>query len=55
MSPANIAIVIGPNLLWTPNSNDPSADGPGINMTMTHLYTSLVDQLITYADYFFGE
>lgn len=58
MSPANIAIVIGPNLLWSTMKNeDLTGDNNpmGLNMTMTHHYSSVVDQLVSYCDYFFPE
>ncbi|GBN42522.1 hypothetical protein AVEN_30416-1 [Araneus ventricosus] len=49
MSVQNVAIVIGPNLIWPPV--DDSA--LGMNMTATNLHSSIVDTLITYADWFF--
>ena len=57
MTPANIAIVIAPNLLWAENIDDVSSDIPmGLNMTkLTPLYTVIVEQLVTHADYFFPE
>jgi len=60
MSPANIAIVIAPNLLWcnsTASAEDLMGDNNqmGLNMTMTHHYSSVLDQLITYCSYFFPE
>lgn len=58
MSPANIAIVIGPNLLWSTMKNeDLTGDNNpmGLNMTMTHHYSSVLDQLVSYCDYFFPE
>lgn len=64
MSPANIAIVIAPNLLWsqpppTSSSDDGSSLGDnsqmGLNMTMTHLYSSLLEQLISNCGYFFPD
>ncbi len=65
MSVANIAIVIGPNLLWPqPPLTSTTADGDtdfdnssqmGLNMTMTHLYSSVVEQLVSNCSYFFPE
>ncbi|ODN04621.1 Rho GTPase-activating protein 44 [Orchesella cincta] len=58
MSPANIAIVIGPNLLWsTVKAEDLTGDNNpmGMNMTMTHHYSSVLDQLVSYCDYFFPD
>lgn len=49
MSVQNVAIVIGPNLIW------PQVDecALGMNMTATNLHSSIVDTLITYAEWFF--
>jgi len=57
MSAANIAIVIGPNLLWAPScsSGPGDAEQMGRNITWTHLYSSVVDQLVSHVDYFFPE
>lgn len=58
MSPANIAIVIGPNLLWSNiKAEDITGDNNpmGLNMTMTHHYSSVLDQLVSYCDYFFPD
>ncbi|XP_015926827.1 rho GTPase-activating protein 44 isoform X2 [Parasteatoda tepidariorum] len=49
MSIQNIAIVIGPNLLWPPTNDNVL----GMNMAATNLHSSIVDTLITYADWFF--
>ncbi|GIY23114.1 hypothetical protein CEXT_108872 [Caerostris extrusa] len=49
MSIQNIAIVIGPNLLWPPVEESVL----GMNMTATNVHSSIVDTLITYADWFF--
>jgi hypothetical protein len=57
MSPANIAIVIGPNLLWSPPTNPEDLGGDsnpmGLNMAMTHWLSSIVEQFVTHADWFF--
>ncbi|XP_054719239.1 rho GTPase-activating protein 44-like [Uloborus diversus] len=49
MSVQNIAIVMGPNLIW------PQIDecALGMNMTATNLHSQIVDSLITYSDWFF--
>lgn len=48
MSSQNIAIVMAPNLIW-PLSEDTSR----MNMSTASLHTSVVDTLISYADWFF--
>lgn len=48
MSSQNIAIVMAPNLIW-PLSEDTSR----MNMSAASLHTSVVDTLISYADWFF--
>lgn len=49
MSSQNIAIVMGPNLIWSPVEET----ALGMNMTATNLHSFIVDALITYADWFF--
>ncbi|KAG8196175.1 hypothetical protein JTE90_007904 [Oedothorax gibbosus] len=49
MSIQNVAIVIGPNLIWPPVEEC----ALGMNMTATNLHSSIVDTLITYCDWFF--
>ncbi|GFY40809.1 rho GTPase-activating protein 44 [Trichonephila inaurata madagascariensis] len=49
MSVQNVAIVIGPNLIWPPVDDC----ALGMNMTATNLHSSIVDTLITYAEWFF--
>ncbi|GFT48615.1 rho GTPase-activating protein 44 [Nephila pilipes] len=49
MSVQNVAIVIGPNLIWPPVDEC----ALGMNMTATNLHSSIVDTLITYAEWFF--
>jgi hypothetical protein len=68
MSAANVSIVIAPNLLWPKGSGSgvnaddlggggggPDGSQMGLGMTMTHLYSSVLDTLLTYTDYFFPE
>lgn len=50
MSPQNIAIVIGPNLIWSPQED---VNTIVMNMSTTSISSLIVDQLITYADWFF--
>ncbi|KAK2585850.1 hypothetical protein KPH14_010444 [Odynerus spinipes] len=50
MSPQNIAIVIGPNLIW---SMQEDVNTIVMNMSTTSISSLIVDQLITYADWFF--
>ncbi|XP_071034330.1 rho GTPase-activating protein 17 [Parasteatoda tepidariorum] len=52
MSSQNLAIIMAPNLIWSPLSSD---DGPtlGMNMSIASLHTSIVDVLISYAPWFF--
>ncbi|XP_023231170.1 rho GTPase-activating protein 44-like [Centruroides sculpturatus] len=51
MSSHNLAIVLSPNLIWLPIEQE--STHLGYNMTMTNLLSSVVDSLITYADWFF--
>ncbi|KAL0278553.1 UNVERIFIED_CONTAM: hypothetical protein PYX00_000346 [Menopon gallinae] len=53
MSPHNIAIVIAPSLIWTKQENGSSSFGMNINAAT--LYPSIIDLLVTYADWFFEE
>ncbi|CAG5117883.1 unnamed protein product, partial [Candidula unifasciata] len=46
MKPSNIAIVIGPNLLWSEQSNTP-------NMMTTGTVSAIVEAVVTHADWFF--
>ncbi|XP_046660606.1 rho GTPase-activating protein 17-like isoform X2 [Homalodisca vitripennis] len=50
MTPQNIAIVVAPNLLWSPND-----DGNNINANMNtaSLHSLILDSLVTYSDWFF--
>ncbi|CAL7940842.1 unnamed protein product [Xylocopa violacea] len=50
MSPQNIAIVIAPNLIWNPQED---ANTMVMNMSTANNSSLIVDQLITYADWFF--
>ncbi|XP_015588654.1 rho GTPase-activating protein 44 isoform X2 [Cephus cinctus] len=50
MSPQNIAIVIAPNLIWSPQED---VNTMVINMSTANNSSLIVDQLITYADWFF--
>ncbi|XP_060816336.1 rho GTPase-activating protein 44-like isoform X3 [Bombus pascuorum] len=50
MSPQNIAIVIAPNLIWSPQED---ANTMVMNMSTANNSSLIVDQLITYADWFF--
>lgn len=46
MKPSNIAIVIGPNLMWTEKSNAP-------NMLTTGTVSAITEAVVTHADWFF--
>ncbi|XP_055876963.1 rho GTPase-activating protein 44-like isoform X6 [Biomphalaria glabrata] len=46
MKPSNIAIVIGPNLLWSETSNAP-------NMLTTGTLSAIIEAIVTHADWFF--
>ncbi|CAL1546433.1 unnamed protein product [Lymnaea stagnalis] len=46
MKPSNIAIVIGPNLLWTERNNAP-------NMLTTGTVSAIIEAIVTHADWFF--
>ncbi|XP_014206008.1 rho GTPase-activating protein 17 isoform X2 [Copidosoma floridanum] len=48
MSPHNLAIVIAPNLLW-----NPSEDKTSIAMDTANYSSLIVEDMITYAEYFF--
>ncbi|XP_017878987.1 rho GTPase-activating protein 44-like isoform X2 [Ceratina calcarata] len=50
MSPQNIAIVIAPNLIWSPQED---VNTMVMNMSTANNSSLIVDQLITYADWFF--
>ncbi|XP_020300532.1 rho GTPase-activating protein 44-like isoform X2 [Pseudomyrmex gracilis] len=50
MTPQNIAIVIAPNLIWSPQENSNTIV---MNMSTANNSSLIVDQLITYADWFF--
>ncbi|XP_066908597.1 rho GTPase-activating protein 44 [Halyomorpha halys] len=50
MSPQNIAIVIAPNLIWSPNEDTSNI---GHNMTTANYHTGIVETLISYSDWFF--
>lgn len=50
MTPQNIAIVIAPNLLWSPADDGNSI---GMNMNTANLHSIIVDSLVSYADWFF--
>ncbi|KAM0729612.1 Rho GTPase-activating protein 17 [Formica fusca] len=50
MTPQNIAIVIAPNLIWSPQED---ANTIVMNMSTANNSSLIVDQLITYADWFF--
>ncbi|XP_046408846.1 rho GTPase-activating protein 44-like isoform X1 [Ischnura elegans] len=51
MSPQNIAIVIAPNLIWS--AADESCGVMGMNMNTANLHSFIVDNLVSYADWFF--
>lgn len=55
MTPANIAIVIAPNLLWCKPEGTAGDMGAGDGLTMTHMYSSVLDQLLSNCSYFFPE
>ncbi|OAD61675.1 Rho GTPase-activating protein 17 [Eufriesea mexicana] len=50
MSPQNIAIVIAPNLIWSPQED---VNTMVMNMSTANNSSLIVDLLITYADWFF--
>ncbi|XP_054281560.1 rho GTPase-activating protein 44-like isoform X1 [Macrosteles quadrilineatus] len=50
MTPQNIAIVVAPNLLWSPNDD---GNNIGMNMNTASLHSIILDSLVTYSDYFF--
>ncbi|XP_076309682.1 rho GTPase-activating protein 44-like [Tachypleus tridentatus] len=50
MSPQNIAIVFGPNLIWGPDQDSMQF---GMNMSVANIHSIIVDSLVTYADWFF--
>ncbi|XP_076671081.1 rho GTPase-activating protein 44 isoform X2 [Andrena cerasifolii] len=50
MSPQNIAIVIAPNLIWSPQED---VNTMVMNMSTANNSSLIVDQLITYANWFF--
>ncbi|XP_071442292.1 rho GTPase-activating protein 44-like isoform X2 [Hetaerina americana] len=51
MSPQNIAIVIAPNLIW--NQTDDACGAMVMNMNTANLHSFIVDNLVTYAEWFF--
>lgn len=52
MSPQNIAIVIAPNLIWSPTNNQ-DACNIGMNMSTANFCSVIVDSLVSFADWFF--
>ncbi|KAK0081913.1 hypothetical protein PV325_011383 [Microctonus aethiopoides] len=50
MSPQNIAIVIAPNLIWSPQED---INTMVMNMSTANNSSLIVEQLVTYADWFF--
>lgn len=50
MSPQNLAIVLAPSLIWSPAN---SGDVLSLNMTLANTHASIVEHLITFADWFF--
>ncbi|CAH0388088.1 unnamed protein product [Bemisia tabaci] len=50
MTSQNIAIVMAPNLIWSPDSDGTNI---GLNMNVASLHSIMVDCLINYADWFF--
>ena len=57
MTPNNIAIVIAPNLIWSPEENKPDdlMGTLGRNMSLGSHYRQIVEQLVENSDYFFPE
>uniref|UniRef100_A0A8D8ZMI3 Rho GTPase-activating protein 17 n=1 Tax=Cacopsylla melanoneura TaxID=428564 RepID=A0A8D8ZMI3_9HEMI len=53
MTSQNIAIVIGPNILWSSEERMVAADSIGINMNTASAYSVIVDCLVSHAEYFF--
>lgn len=52
MSPQNVAIVIAPNLIWSPTSSQ-DASNIGMNMSTANFCSVIVDSLVSFADWFF--
>ncbi|CAL1291674.1 unnamed protein product [Larinioides sclopetarius] len=52
MSSQNIAIVMAPNLIWSPTEE---ASTLGMNMSTASSHTSIIETLISYCDWFFPE
>ena len=52
MSPQNVAIVIAPNLIWSPTTNQ-DASNIGMNMSTANFCSVIVDSLVSFADWFF--
>ncbi|GBN66919.1 hypothetical protein AVEN_178072-1, partial [Araneus ventricosus] len=52
MSSQNIAIVMAPNLIWSPTEDSSTL---GMNMSTASLHTSIIETLISYCDWFFPE
>lgn len=52
MSPQNIAIVIAPNLVWSPQED---RNTMVMNMSTANNSSLIVEQLVTYADWFFPD
>ncbi|XP_046413080.1 rho GTPase-activating protein 44-like isoform X1 [Neodiprion fabricii] len=50
MTPQNIAIVIAPNLIWSPQED---GNTMVMNMSTANNSSLIVDQLVTYSDWFF--
>lgn len=50
MTPQNIAIVVAPNLLWSPGD---SGNNIGITMNTASLHSIVLDSLVSYSDWFF--
>lgn len=50
MTPQNIAIVIAPNIIWSPNED---SNNIGQNMTTANFHSVIVDCLVSFADWFF--
>ncbi|XP_034247836.1 rho GTPase-activating protein 44-like isoform X2 [Thrips palmi] len=52
MSPQNVAIVMAPNLIWSPTCSQ-DATSIGMNMSTANFCSVIVDALVSFADWFF--
>uniref|UniRef100_A0A0P4VP04 Putative rho gtpase-activating protein 17 n=1 Tax=Rhodnius neglectus TaxID=72488 RepID=A0A0P4VP04_9HEMI len=52
MTPQNLAIVIAPNIIWSPNDD---SNNIGLNMNVANLHSIIVDSLVSFCDWFFRD